>query len=83
MIVMKFGGTSVGNAERIKNTAVIVKSHIQKKPIVVVSAVTKMTDALIKLGREAGEGGGNGTFELIKNTHYAIIKEFGLDCSII
>ena len=49
MIVMKFGGTSVGNAERIRNVADIVKSYIKRKPIVVVSAVTKITDSLIKL----------------------------------
>jgi len=43
MIIMKFGGTSVGNAESIRNVTDIIKSYIKKKPLVVVSAVTKIT----------------------------------------
>ena len=52
MIVMKFGGTSVGNAGRIRKTAEIIKSKLDEKPVVVVSAVTKITDALIELANE-------------------------------
>ena len=36
MIVMKFGGTSVGNADRIKNAAEIIKSYAEKNLVVVV-----------------------------------------------
>ena len=53
MIVMKFGGTSVGSASRIKTVSDIVKSRLNRKPIVVVSAVTGVTDLLIKAGQEA------------------------------
>ena len=36
-IVMKFGGTSVGSIERIKNVARIVISHIKKKYNILIS----------------------------------------------
>ncbi|MEK6982947.1 MAG: lysine-sensitive aspartokinase 3 [Nanoarchaeota archaeon] len=83
MIVMKFGGSSVGNAERIKNVANIVKSFLDKKPVVVVSAVAKITDALIKLAKECAEGKGNETFEIIKSTHYEILQQLDMDKSLL
>lgn len=79
LIVMKFGGTSVGDAERIRNAADIVKSYIKKKPVVVVSAVTKITDALIKLANESRKGGGNGILDSIKKIHYEILEQLKID----
>ena len=38
MTVMKFGGSSVANAERIKHVASIIKAYKDKKPVVVLSA---------------------------------------------
>jgi aspartate kinase len=46
MVVLKFGGTSVGNAERIKNLLSLLPN---KKCIVVLSAVSGTTNRLIKL----------------------------------
>ena len=83
MIVMKFGGTSVGDADRISNVANIIKSGLNKKPVVVVSAVTKITNDLIKLASECAEGRGDETLELIKKTHYKIIGQLELDKSLI
>lgn len=54
-IVMKFGGTSVGSAERINAMAKRVSSHIRKtgdKVVVVVSAMSGETDRLIELCRK-------------------------------
>lgn len=55
MIVMKFGGTSVGNAERIKNTAKIVTNYHRKKGkvVVVVSAMSGVTDRLLTCAKLA------------------------------
>src|SRR5688500_19249612 len=39
VIVCKFGGTSVGDAEAIRRTMAIVRSRVDKQPIVVVSAL--------------------------------------------
>jgi aspartate kinase len=49
MIVMKFGGTSVESAEAIQRVAGIVKSRLDRKPIVVVSAMGKTTNRLLKI----------------------------------
>jgi len=53
MIVMKFGGTSVGSAERIRSLAEIIQPRLARKPVVVVSAMTKVTDMLINGARLA------------------------------
>ena len=54
MIVMKFGGTSVGDAAAIRRAARIVLGA--KEPVVVVSALSGVTDALAALGRLAVAG---------------------------
>ena len=46
MIVMKFGGTSVANFEAITRTIFIIAGKLDKKPVVVVSALSKITDLL-------------------------------------
>jgi aspartate kinase len=56
MIVMKFGGTSVEDAKAIERTAAIVKGRLAQKPVVVVSAMAKVTDQLLAMGRAAGTG---------------------------
>src|SRR5438094_4658121 len=54
LIVQKFGGTSVGNTDRIKNVAGRVAGYRAKgdQIVVVVSAMSGVTDNLIKLARE-------------------------------
>ena len=55
LIVVKFGGTSVGDGARIKKAAQsVVKEYMKgSKVVVVVSAVNKTTDELIGLSDEA------------------------------
>jgi aspartate kinase len=54
LIVQKYGGTSVGNTDRIKNVAArVAKYHAQgDKVVVVVSAMSGVTDNLIKLAKD-------------------------------
>jgi aspartate kinase len=54
LIVQKYGGTSVGNPERIKNVAARVAKYRAKgdQIVVVVSAMSGVTDNLIKLAKE-------------------------------
>jgi aspartate kinase len=54
LIVQKYGGTSVGNTDRIKNVAArVAKYHAQgEKIVVVVSAMSGVTDDLIRLAKE-------------------------------
>ena len=58
LIVMKFGGTSVGSAERIAQAAQLaIDTAAQGHQIVVVaSAMSKVTDALISAARQASTG---------------------------
>ena len=54
LIVQKYGGTSVGNPDRIKNVARRVAEYRKRgdQVVVVVSAMSGVTDGLIKLARE-------------------------------
>ena len=53
MIVMKFGGSSVANAERIKHVASIIKAYQDKRPAVVLSAMGDTTDHLLEAADKA------------------------------
>ncbi len=56
MIVMKFGGTSVQDAKAIERVASIVRERLPQRPVVVVSAMAKVTDQLLAMSRAAGAG---------------------------
>ncbi len=56
MIVMKFGGSSVANAERIKHVASIINAYKEKRPAVVLSAMGDTTDHLLEAADKAVEG---------------------------
>ncbi len=56
MIVMKFGGSSVANAERIKHVASIIRAYQDKRPAVVLSAMGDTTDHLLEAADKAVEG---------------------------
>src|SRR4029077_7762790 len=54
LIVQKYGGTSVGNTDRIKNVAARVAQYRAQgdQIVVVVSAMSGVTDGLIKLAKD-------------------------------
>ncbi|MBO0722854.1 MAG: hypothetical protein J2P41_18660, partial [Blastocatellia bacterium] len=56
MIVMKFGGTSVENASAIRRLVSVVRTHVDRRPIVVVSAMGKTTNGLLECARLAAAG---------------------------
>jgi aspartate kinase len=56
VIVLKFGGTSVGDAEAIARTGRIVATRADQGPIVVVSALAGVTNALIGIAEQASKG---------------------------
>ena len=57
-LVMKFGGTSVGSSEALVQAAAIVQEQagLQERLIVVVSAMSGVTDSLIRGARTAASG---------------------------
>ena len=78
MIVMKFGGTSVQDAAAIKRAGCIVQERLSAKPVVVVSALAKITDQLLAMGRAAGAGDRKAALELsraARERHYATATE--------
>jgi len=62
LIVMKFGGTSVGSAERIAQAARLAVESADKghQVVVVTSAMSKVTDSLIDAAHAAARGTWNG-----------------------
>lgn len=81
MIVMKFGGTSVGSAEMMGRVTEIVKSQKHRNPILVVSAFNGVTNQLIKLANDAS--GGKASLDEIRAKHFNLIKDAGLDPSMV
>ena len=78
--VMKFGGTSVGSGERIRNVAKIVtKRKKEDDVVVVVSAMSEVTNALINISQQAldvRDIAKVGDFiKFIREKHYKAIKE--------
>lgn len=63
MIVIKFGGTSVGDADRMANAIDIVAERRDELPVIVVSALAGVTNQLV----EASEAARNQKPELVKS----------------
>lgn len=55
MIVVKFGGTSVGDADAIDRAAAIVRDRAARRPLVVVSALGGATNALLAIAEQASD----------------------------
>ncbi len=66
LVVMKFGGTSVEDATAIRRTGSIVRGRRERglQPLVVVSAMAKVTDQLLASGSAAGAGDKAGALAL-------------------
>ena len=57
LLLMKFGGTSMGSAARMRTAAQILEAEQRKRPVaVVVSAMSKVTDLLLETLRRAESG---------------------------
>jgi aspartate kinase len=68
MIVMKFGGTSVDSAEAIERVIQIVGSRREELPLLVVSAMAKVTDQLVTMGQIAASGECEASLQLFHAT---------------
>ncbi len=66
LVVMKFGGTSVEDTDAIARTAAIVKGRVAqgKSPVVVVSAMAKVTDQLLRAAACAAQGDRTGALAI-------------------
>jgi len=78
MRVLKFGGSSVANAENIKKVnEIIKKSAQQNKTIIVVSALSGITDLLLQSGTKAADGDEvyKENIRTIEHRHFEAIKQ--------
>jgi len=69
IVVMKFGGTSVENSEAIKRLIHIVSRHQGIQPVVVVSALARITDQLFDAGRSAASGHLGSALNTVRNIY--------------
>ena len=84
MLVLKFGGTSLGNAKRIKNVAEIVSAH--DKCVVVCSAMAGVTNSLEQVNQAWEKSDYHQATEIIdttKSRFESLIHELFLDQDVI
>jgi bifunctional aspartokinase / homoserine dehydrogenase 1 len=77
MQVVKFGGSSVANAENIKKVMAIVRKAMEKsRTLVVVSAMGGVTDLLLKIGSMAasGEDGYKNLLQEVETRHLDVVR---------
>jgi len=78
VIVVKFGGTSVGDAAAIDRAASVVRGRMPGRPLVVVSAMSGVTNALIDISDQAARGqlvGAVRGVEGLREKHLATLAE--------
>ncbi|MBR0155746.1 MAG: aspartate kinase [Treponema sp.] len=76
MIVMKFGGSSVADADRIRHVASIIKAYKEDKPVVVLSAMGDTTDHLLEAADIAV--GGEVDISKVENLHRETAEKLGI-----
>jgi aspartate kinase len=80
MIVMKFGGTSVGDPSRIEKAAAIIRRSRDRgeRPVPIVSAHSGVTDALLALANDA-QAGKPVDASAVRKRHVDMATGLGLD----
>ncbi len=81
MIVMKFGGTSVGDPQRIREVCGLVRGRVDRRPLVVTSAHSGMTDLLIEAAHNALDGKPDAS--RIEERQLGILRDLGLDKCLV
>ncbi|TVR33731.1 MAG: lysine-sensitive aspartokinase 3 [Spirochaetaceae bacterium] len=67
MIVLKFGGTSVRNAEWINRVLDIAHAELPRSPLLVSSAMAGVTDDLLSMASSAAQGRGEDALQLLES----------------
>lgn len=87
-IVMKFGGSSVATAARMKEVVDLILSFPEESPVIVLSAMGKTTNNLLLAGEKAVSCGVTKASDIdeltsIKELHLRTVEELGLEGSVI
>jgi aspartate kinase len=77
---MKFGGSSIADAKRIGHVIEIVKTQLEQKPALVLSAMGDTTDHLLEAGNDALSKG-QASIKRIEELHHETIKKLKLPAS--
>jgi aspartate kinase len=86
MIVAKFGGTSVADAEAIGRLIDIIRSRADSQPVVVVSALAGITDSLLTLASRCGSGNNatlDASVDALLERHERIARELPGCASVV
>lgn len=76
---MKFGGTSVGDVAAFERVIHVVSTQVERRPVVVVSAMTRVTDALLAAFDSAKKGDFAGALSELEphfDRHVEVAKHF-------
>ena len=78
MIVLKFGGTSVANAEWIGRVLDIAQAQLPRSPLLVSSAMAGVTDDLLSMASSAARGHGEDALQLLESVRERHIQTCSL-----
>lgn len=80
-VVLKFGGTSVSSVANWKTIATLVQARLEAglRPVVVHSALQGVSNALEGILDSAVAGDASGNLRLLRQQHYALAADLGLD----
>ncbi|XP_039016850.1 aspartokinase 2, chloroplastic-like isoform X1 [Hibiscus syriacus] len=86
--VMKFGGSSVASAKRMREVAELILSFPSERPVIVLSAMGKTTNKLLLAGEKAVSCGDTNVDALeelnfIRELHRRTADELGVERSIV
>jgi aspartate kinase len=76
---MKFGGTSVGDVAAFERVFHVVSTQVDKRPVIVVSAMTKVTDALLaafEMAKKDDFAGAIASLEPHLDRHTGVVRHF-------
>ncbi len=76
MIIMKFGGSSIADADRVRHAVDLVRASLSRQPVVVVSAHGKTTDYLLAAAHTAR--GGVIDISAVTDYHARLIADLGI-----
>ncbi len=86
MIVMKFGGTSVESRQAIERVAGIVRERIDRRPVVVVSAMGRTTNKLLAIAAAAVAGARDralADLTALRDFHLSESAGAGVECEVV
>ncbi|KAK9108599.1 hypothetical protein Syun_024610 [Stephania yunnanensis] len=86
--VMKFGGSSLASAARMKEVADLILSFPGERPVIVLSAMGKTTNKLLQAGEKAVSCGVSNVSEIdelseIRDLHFKTADELGIERSTV